>query len=260
MAASRLPFVFVAHGAPLLALDAGKGAELRAWAEAIPTPRAIVAVSPHWTTRDPTIGATRSRPLLYDFSGFPDELSRIEYPYKPALHAAARVEALLGPHMSVTRSDDRKIDHGVWVPLLHMYPRADVPLVQLSLPRREPDDLFAMGRWLAPLADEGILLVTTGVLVHNLRRADMTDKATPPAWAIEFDRWCEDVLTRCDFDALVHFRVRAPRLAMAHPTEEHFVPLLVAAGAASTRRRVRVSFPVTGFEYGSLSRRCVQLD
>jgi 4,5-DOPA dioxygenase extradiol len=253
-----LPFVFVAHGAPTLALDAANGAELRKWAESIPEPRAIVAVSPHWTTRDPTIGTTRSRPLLYDFTGFPEELTKVEYPYKPALHAATRVEELLRARWSVSRSDDRKIDHGVWVPLVHMYPRGEVPLVQLSLPRREPEALFDLGRALAPLADEGILLTCTGGLVHNLRRFERDGKAPPPAWALAFDRWCEDVLARCDFDALVQFRVRAPKLAMAHPTEDHFVPILIAAGAASTRASVRVTFPITGFEHASLSRRCVQ--
>ena len=257
-AAPSLPFVFVAHGAPSLALEATKGAELRAWAASMPEPRSIVAISPHWVTRDPTLGTTRSRPLLYDFTGFPEELSKVEYPYKPALHAAARVEETLRPRWSVSRSDDRKIDHGVWVPLVHMYPRADFPLVQLSLPRREPEELFELGRQLAPLADEGILVMCTGVLVHNLRRYERNSQAPPLAWAIEFDRWCQDVIARCDFDALIQFRVRAPKLAMAHPTEEHFVPILIAAGAASTRASVKVTFPITGFEHASLSRRCVQ--
>jgi 4,5-DOPA dioxygenase extradiol len=209
-------------------------------------------------TRDPTLGTTRSRPLLYDFSGLPDALSKVEYPYKPALHAAARVEETLRPRWGVSRSDDRKIDHRIWAPLVHLHPRAEVPLVQMSLPRRDPEELFELGRQLAPLADEGILLMTTGSLVHNLRRSQPESTAPPPAWAVEFDRWCEDVLVRCDFGALVQFRVRAPKLSMAHPTEDHFAPLLIAAGAASTRAGVKVTFPITGFEHGSLSRRCVQ--
>jgi 4,5-DOPA dioxygenase extradiol len=262
MSAARLPFVFVAHSTPALALDAAKGAPLRAWGASMPEPRSIVAISPNWVTRDPTLGTTRSRPLLYDFTGYsalPAEVTKVEYPYKPALHAAARVEETLRPKWSVSRSDDRKIDPCIWAPLVHLYPQADVPLVQLSLPRRDPEELFELGRQLAPLADEGVLLMTTGGLVHNLRRAQIGSTAPPPAWAVEFDRWCEDVLTRCDFAALVQFRVRAPKLAMAHPTEDHFAPLVIAAGAASTRANVKVTFPVTGFEHGSISRRCVQL-
>jgi 4,5-DOPA dioxygenase extradiol len=252
-----MPVAFVAHGAPLLALDKVKGAELRAWAEAMPRPRAVLVVSPHWQTRDATIGATRTLPLLYDFSGFPEELSRIQYAPPPAPELAARIEALAAGRVTLDRSPDRKLDHGAWVPLLHMYPDADVPVLQLSLARREPEALFDLGRLLAPLADEGVLLLGSGVLVHNLRRIDLTEKLPVPAWAREFDAWCEDVLRRKDYDALVLFRVRAPNLAMAHPTEEHFLPLLVAAGAASTRSRA-VTFPITGFEYASLSRRCVQ--
>jgi 4,5-DOPA dioxygenase extradiol len=254
---TRMPIAFAAHGAPLLALDQKKGSELWAWAKTMPRPLAILVLSPHWQTRDPTIGATRALPLLYDFSGFPEALSRIEYPAPPAPEVALRIEQLAAARVTLGRSPDRKLDHGAWVPLVHMYPNADVPLVQLSLPRREPGELFDLGRLLAPLADEGVLILATGVLVHNLRSVDYNGAAPTPAWAREFDAWCEDVLLRSDFDALVDFRVRAPKVGMAHPTEEHFLPILVAAGASSTRSRT-ATFPVTGFEYTSLSRRCVQ--
>lgn len=253
-----MPVAFAAHGAPLLALDEQKGADLRLWAEAMPRPGAILIVSPHWQTRDPTIGATQTLPLLYDFSGFPEALSKIEYPAPGAPELALRVEQVVSGKLALSRSPDRRLDHGAWVPLVHMYPGADVPVLQLSLPRREPEALFNLGRLLAPLADEGVLVLCTGVLVHNLRRIDFGSATPTPTWAKEFDAWCEDVLLRKDFDALVQFRVRAPKLAMAHPTEEHFLPLLIAAGAGSTRSRA-VTFPITGFEYGSLSRRSVQL-
>jgi 4,5-DOPA dioxygenase extradiol len=255
--AGLIPIAFAGHGSPLLALDEQKGSELRAWAQAMPRPSAILVLSPHWQTRDPTIGATTKLPLLYDFSGFPEALSRIQYAPPAAPKLAERLERLLAGKHTVGRSPDRKLDHGAWVPLLHMYPRADVPVLQLSLPRREPEELFDLGRLLATLADEGVLVLCTGVLVHNLRSTDFGGAKPTPAWAKEFDAWCADVLLRKDFDALVQFRVRAPRLGMAHPTEEHFLPLLVAAGASSTRSRV-VTFPITGFEYSSLSRRCVQ--
>jgi 4,5-DOPA dioxygenase extradiol len=251
-----MPVAFVGHGSPMLALDAAKGAELHAWAGAIPKPRAVVVVSAHWQTRDPTLGCVTTLPLLYDFSGFDPALNAVRYAPPGAPDIAARVEQLLAK-VTLDKSPDRKLDHGVWVPLLHMYPQGDVPVLQLSLPRREPGELFDLGRALAPLADEAVLVLGSGVLVHNLRSIDFTGRAAPPPWARAFDSWCEDVLARRDFDALVEFRVRAPKRAMAHPTEEHFLPLLVAAGAASTRSRA-VSFPITGFELGSLSRRCVQ--
>lgn len=259
-----MPVVFVAHGAPTLAVDAVKGAELRRWAEAMPRPRAILAISPHWQTRDATLGTTTSLPLLYDFSGFPAALYEVKYPYRPAPELAARVEALLAPATPVMRDASRKLDHGAWVPLLHMYPAADVPVVQLSLPRRSPEELFALGKRLAPLHDEGTLILTSGNLTHNLRRIDASGTAPPPVWARDFDAWCADVLARGDFDALVAFRVRGPGASVAHPTDEHFLPVLVAAGAASARFK-RASFPVPDvegdlFELGSLSRRCVQLE
>jgi 4,5-DOPA dioxygenase extradiol len=256
---SELPVLFVAHGAPPLALDREKGAQLARWASSLPRPRSILAISPHWQTRDPTIGATTELPLLYDFNGFSPLLHEIRYPYPAAPALAVRVEQLLGAKMNVGRSADRKIDHGIWVPLKHMYPAADVPLLQISLPRRSGDELFAIGKLLAPLASEGTLLVATGNLTHNLRRIDFAETTKTPAWAIDFDAWCADVLRRNDVDALLNYRVRAPSVAMAHPTEEHFLPLLIAAGAASVRSQ-RVTFPILGFEMTSLSRRCVQFD
>ena len=256
--ATRMPIAFVAHGAPLLALDEVKGAELHAWAEAMPRPGAILVLSPHWQTRDPTIGATRTLPILNDFSGFPEALYKLKYEPPPAPELATRIEQIAAKRVTLGRSPDRRLDHGAWVPLLHMYPKADIPVLQLSLPRREPEDLFDLGRVLAPLADEGVLILCTGVLVHNLRSVDFGGANPTPTWAREFDAWCEDVLLRKDFTALVQFRVRAPKLGMAHPTEEHFLPLIVAAGAASTRSRA-VTFPITGWEYSTLSRRCVQL-
>jgi 4,5-DOPA dioxygenase extradiol len=253
-----MPVAFAAHGAPLLAVDEVKGADLRVWADSMPRPGAILVVSPHWQTRDPSLGATETLPLLYDFSGFPEALSQVKYPAPGAPELALRLQQLAAGKLTLGRSPDRRLDHGAWVPLVHMYPHADVPVLQMSLPRREPEALFNLGRAIAPLADEGVLVLCTGVLVHNLRRVDFGGAIPTPSWAKEFDAWCEDVLLRKDFDALVQFRVRAPKLAMAHPTEDHFLPLLIAAGAGSTRSRT-VTFPITGFEYSSLSRRSVQL-
>jgi 4,5-DOPA dioxygenase extradiol len=253
-----LPVAFISHSAPPLARDAVKGADFTAWSAMIPTPRAILIASAHWQADPSAIGATRTTPLIYDFFGFPEELSALTYPAPGAPLLASRVEQALNPRWRTARRDDRGLDHGVWVPLLHMYPRADVPVLQLGWPRKAtPAELFALGRALGPLRAEGVLIVASGGFVHNLGQLDWGGRSPAPAWAEEFEAWGVEVLGRGDFDALIDFRDRAPARSLAHPTDEHFLPLLIAAGAASEGAS-QASFPVQGFEYGSLSRRCVQ--
>lgn len=252
-----IPVAFIGHGAPTLALDVTKGAELAAIVTGVPA-RGVVVVSAHWETRAPTIGTISARPLLYDYAGFPEALYRVTYAPPPASELGRRVENLLRP-WNVARALDRGLDHGVWAPLVHMLPAATVPVLQVSLPARfSGADLIKMGAALAPLRTEGVLLLGSGALTHNLRLARFEDPTPPPAWAVEFDTWCADVLRRFDVDALADYRRRAPALHVAHPTEEHFLPLLIAVGAASLRTPA-VTFPVTGFEHRSMSRRCVVL-
>jgi 4,5-DOPA dioxygenase extradiol len=158
---------------------------------------------------------------------------------------------------NVARAFERGLDHGAWVPLLHMYPEADVPVLQISLPGRLPAaEQLRVGAALAPLRDEGVFLLGSGSLTHNLRRARYGDPTPAPPWAVDFDAWCADTLSRWDLDTLADYRRRSPALDVAHPTEEHFLPILFAAGAASTSRP-EVSFPITGFEHRSMSRRSV---
>ncbi|MBA2662608.1 MAG: dioxygenase [Bradymonadaceae bacterium] len=249
-----MPVGFVAHGAPTLAIDPGKGGDLARWAVDLPRPRAILVISAHWEESPATAGTTRMQELLYDFYGFPRELYALRYPSPGAPELAARLASLVnGP----LKQEDRPLDHGVWVPLLHMAPEADVPVLQLSLPSHEgPKGLFDLGRALAPLRDEGIFILGSGNIVHNLRQIDWSGGA-PPAWADEFDQWAAESLLANDLDALIDYRTRAPGLHAAHPTEEHFQPLLVAAGAASVHGGTS-TFPVEGFEFGSISRRSVQ--
>jgi 4,5-DOPA dioxygenase extradiol len=254
----RTPVAFVSHGAPLLALDAAKGADLTAWSAEMPRPRAILIVSAHWQADPPALGVTTIAPLIYDFFGFPEELFTLTYPAPGAPWLADRVTEALGSRFKVARRDDRGLDHGVWVPLLHMYPRADVPVLELGWPRTAtPAELFELGRALAPLRAEGVLILGSGGFVHNLGRLSWDEHLATPSWASDFEAWGVDALDRGDFDALIDFRSRAPALSLAHPTDEHFLPLLITAGAAS-EGAAGVSFPVHGFEYGSLSRRSVQ--
>jgi len=155
----------------------------------------------------------------------------------------------------VADASTRGLDHGAYVPLVAMYPGADVPVLQVSLPTLEAPSLFELGRTLAPLREEGILIVGSGFITHNLRAIDWRPDAPTPAWAAEFDAWAADALARGDVDALVEYKRRAPGVRLALPTHEHFVPLVSAAGAAVDER---VSFPIAGFTMGSMTRRSVQ--
>lgn len=253
----RMPAVFLAHGSPLLLDDTGWMGELAAWARAMPRPTAILMVSAHWVEQPITLGATRTAPLVYDFTGFPRKYYEVTYaaPGAPAL--AARVRELLADTAPIADEPDRGLDHGAYVPLLAMYPAADVPVLQVSIPSMDPEALLAIGRALAPLRQEGVLIVGSGFLTHNLRAMDMRPNPQTPAWAAEFDAWAEAVLAKRDVDALVAYRERAPGVDLALPTHEHFVPVAVAMGA-SVDTTDAVTFPITGFLAGSLTRRSVQ--
>src|SRR5262245_7367141 len=256
-ASGRIPAAFVGHGSPMTALDAAKSGDWTRWAAGMPRPKAVLVVSAHWEEAPPSLGPTRKTDLVYDFYGFPDELYALRYdaPLAPAL--ADRVEALLEPVGGSQREEERGRDHGAWVPLRSMYPKADVPVLGLSLPTDHPARLIAIGRALAPLRDEGVMILGSGNATHNLRRIDMNANGTP-SWASEFDAWLTESLTKRDLRALEDWRRIAPGARIAHPTVEHFSPVLVAAGA-SLDSGGAVTFPVTGFEGGSISRRCVTL-
>lgn len=254
---ATLPPIFAAHGAPILLDDSTWVGELAAWARALPRPTAIVVVSAHWDRRPVALGATRTVPLVYDFSGFPARYYQATYPAPGAPAVAARVRDLLRAAAIAHVDDpDRGLDHGAYVPLLAMYPQADVPVLQLSLPGLDAAACLALGRALAPLRREGVLVFGSGFLTHNMRYAFQPGV---PAWAREFDAWVADAIARLDVDALVDFRARAPGAALALPTWEHYAPLLVAIGALGDEV-VRPTFPITGWWMdGAFTRRSVQL-
>jgi len=236
-------------------LNQARGTTWRAWSEALPEPSAILSISAHYEQAPPSIGATATIPLVYDFWGFPDPLYQIEYTAPGAPDLADRLEQLLSGFTHVAREEDRGLDHGTWVPLLHMYPEADIPVLQLSLPwTNEPRKMFDLGQKLAPLREDGVFILGSGNLVHNLRAADWSSGPTPD-WASEFDHWLSETLLQDRDGDLQEYR-RNPLAGICHPTHEHFVPLLVAAGAANEHDDVW--FPVEDFELGSLSMRSVQ--
>jgi 4,5-DOPA dioxygenase extradiol len=163
-----MPAIFAAHGAPVLLEDPAWMAELAAWAQAMPRPTSILVVSAHWEQRPTTLGATRTVPLVYDFHGFPERYYQTKYPAPGAPGLAARVRGLLqGEGLPVADDPDRGLDHGAYVPLVAMYPGADVPVLQMSMPGLVPAELVGLGRVLAPLRDEGVLVFGSGFLTHN---------------------------------------------------------------------------------------------
>ena len=269
MTTTRIPTLFAPAGGPNQSDDARWMGELRAWGRALPRPSAVLMFSAHWEEPQLTLGATASVPLEYDFGGFPERYYRLTYPAPPAPALADRVRALMkDAGRSVASAPDKGLDHGAYLPLMGLFPNADVPVLQASLPTLEPKALFELGRLLAPLRDEGVLIVGAGLLVHNLRMMFDVVRSAPGGWeglataelpvqpwVKDFDAWVADVTARRDWDALLDYRKRAPHVGLALPTDEHFSPLFVVAGAAE---REPVTFPMSGFSYGVATRRGVQ--
>ncbi|HSN93329.1 MAG TPA: class III extradiol ring-cleavage dioxygenase [Anaeromyxobacteraceae bacterium] len=257
---SAAPVLFVAHGAPTVALEGGPyAAALAALGASCPRPRALAVVSAHWTT-DWTVGITSAERhrLIYDFGGFPEALYRLEYPAAGAPEVAARAAELLDAAGFHPRLDSvRGLDHGTWIPLRLAWPAADVPVVQIALPEVPAEALIRFGRALAPLRDEGVLLLASGGVVHNLGAVRFGDQGPVDHWARAFDEWISGRLEARDQEALVRWRELGPHADLAAPSTEHFDPLLVAVGAG--REEDRLETVHRGFQHGNLSMRSVAL-
>ncbi|HEX7896584.1 MAG TPA: class III extradiol ring-cleavage dioxygenase [Planctomycetota bacterium] len=237
--------LFVSHGSPAVAVeDDAWSRALAAWAARRPKPRAAVVMSAHW--EGPLAATASAAPgTIHDFAGFPEALYRLTYPAPGAPELAKEVARRTGAALDARRG----LDHGAWVPLRKMYPDADVPVTQLSVPLNV--DLRALGRALAELRKDGVLLMGSGGAVHNLRSLTWGDKdAATATWAKDFDRWVAE--RAGDADALAGWAT-APEAARAHPTPEHFLPILFAAAAALPGDRLETIYE--GFHYGTLSMR-----
>lgn len=260
-ARTRMPVLYLSHGAPPLADDAVWTRELSDWSGRFPRPRAVLMVSAHWEEAPLTLGATSTVPLTYDFWGFPQRYYDVEYPAPGAPELAADVRRLLhSPEYPVHDDPGRGLDHGAYVPLVEMYPDADVPVLQVSMPTLEPETLFQLGRGLAPLRDDGVLIVGSGFTTHNLHETDMSrgSDIAPPTWSTEFDDWVDTAVAATDVDALLDFRRKAPAAHRAHPRTEHFAPLFVSLGAVVETLRSSEAV-IDGYWYG-LAKRSFQFD
>ncbi|WP_431042622.1 dioxygenase family protein [Streptomyces sp. P1-3] len=228
----RMPALYLSHGAPPLADDPVWPGQLAAWSAGLPRPTAILMISAHWEEAPLAIGATRTVPLVHDFWGFPEHYYRVRYAAPGAPELAERVtKALRTAGTPVQDIPDRGLDHGAYVPLVEMFPAADIPVLQVSMPTLDPRRLMAIGRKLAPLRDEGVLIVGSGFFTHNLAALRHSGGGVPN-WSAEFDDWGRRALDAGDVDALLDFAHAAPAGRLAHPRTEHFAPLFVTLGAA----------------------------
>lgn len=255
------PALFVSHGSPMVALDSDAYPKaLKAFGDSAAAARALVVVSAHWETEgEVRVTAAARPPLIYDFYGFPEPLYRLKYAAPGAPELASDVVARLkGAGLPAVADAERGLDHGAWVPLLHAFPQATLPVVQVSMPYgASPAEVARLGEVLRPLRAEGVLLMGSGGIVHNLRRLNFHEKnASVEPWAQAFDTWVSRKLEARDFSGLQQW-LDAPNARLAHPRAEHLMPLYFTLGAALPEDRIASVFE--GFHHGTLSMRSFAL-
>jgi len=255
-----LTALYMGHGAPPLLDDALWMSQLAAWTHTMPKPRAVLIVSAHWEAAPLMLSAPAAgTPLVYDFGGFQRRYYTLTYATPDASALAREVASLMPSTEPAHQHPSRGLDHGAWVPLKIMYPLADVPVLQLSIPTSDPHQLLSLGARLRPLRESGVLVIGSGFLTHGLpflTQAMITDGFVP-GWSSEFDRWAGEALARGDVEALADFR-RAPGMPYAHPSADHFLPLFVTLGASSDPSQP-VSTAIDGYWMG-LAKRSFQVN
>jgi 4,5-DOPA dioxygenase extradiol len=231
----RMPALYIGHGAPPLLDDPVWSAELRALAAGLPRPKAILIVSAHWESAPLSLSASGpGTELVYDFGGFEPRYYRMRYDTPDATALAERIARMMPETERVHQHASRGLDHGAWVPLTIMYPDADIPVLQMSLPTQDPYQLLTLGTRLRELRDEGVLVIGSGFITHGLPfLRDFRIDAEAPGWSKDFDLWAAEALSRGDVAELASFKTKAPGMPYAHPTVEHYTPLFVTLGAAS---------------------------
>jgi 4,5-DOPA dioxygenase extradiol len=259
MAATRMPVVFFGHGNPMNALQ--RNAWTQGWeslAAAMPRPAAILSISAHWYLPGAAVTAQREPRTIHDFGGFPPRLYEVQYPAPGSPELAAKVVELLAPQ-PVAMDHRWGLDHGTWSVLMHAFPQADIPVVQLGIDEtKTPGWHFETAKKLAPLRDEGVLVVGSGNLVHNLHAYSWGSHAvTPYDWAVRFEALARRLLLAGDFAPLVGYQSLGPDAMLSAPTPEHYLPLLYVL--AQRQDGEPVSFPVEGFDGGSISMLAVRI-
>lgn len=250
---SPMPAVFVAHGTPMNAITENRFRPLwRQWGEALPRPKAILAVAAHFYTRGTHVTAMEQPPTIHDFYGFPQELFDVQYPAPGSPALAQRVTQLLAPTPVGLDMDGWGLDHGTWSVLMHMYPQADIPVVQLSIDGTQPPEYhYELAKRLRPLRDEGVLICANGNVVHNLRVLNRSEDAEPAEWCARFDAAVRDMLEKGDHAGLVHYEALGDDARLSVPSPDHYLPLLYVIAQQAPGEPI--SFPVTGLHMASLS-------
>jgi 4,5-DOPA dioxygenase extradiol len=254
-----MPVIFLGHGNPMNALQIND--YTKAWAHIgteIPRPKAVLSISAHWYIPQTAVTAMSAPRTIHDFGGFPQDLYNITYPAPGDPALANRIRALLSPH-SVDLDEQWGLDHGTWSVLRHIYPRANVPVVQLSIDLTKPAAFhYEIGKMLAPLREEGFLIIGSGNLVHNLRAYDWSRRlAEPFDWAVRFEERVRELLLAADDDSLINYRTLGNDAMLSIPTPDHYLPLLYVI--ACRKEGEKLSFPVKGVDGGSISMLSVQI-
>jgi 4,5-DOPA dioxygenase extradiol len=257
--ANTMPAVFFGHGTPMNALARNQYTE--GWAaigRAIPRPRAIVSVSAHWYRPGVAVTAMPKPPTIHDFGGFPRELHEFQYPAPGDPALARQVQKLLAP-LPVELDQRWGLDHGTWSVLCHVYPEANVPVIELAMDETQPPEFhFEVGKKLAPLRDEGILVMAAGNLVHNLRVWTRGRPSMEPFdWTVRFERKARDLMLAGDVGPLIHYETLGQDALLSIPTPDHYLPLLYILGLRKNGEEI--TFPVEGFDGGSVSMLCVRI-
>lgn len=255
---SSMPALFLGHGSPMNAIEPGPAT--KAWkklAAELPRPNAILCISAHWLTRGTHVTASLRPQTIHDFGGFPRALHEVQYPAPGAPALAQRIQQLLTP-VSVLADQEWGLDHGTWSLLLHMYREADIPVVQLSLDvTLRNAQHYALAAHLQTLREEGVLILGSGNVVHNLQRLQSAAASTPPAWALDFEKSVEGAILKGDHQALIDYPRIGDAARLAVPTSEHYLPLLYVL--AQQRSGEAVQIPFTGIEHGTISMLCAQV-
>lgn len=253
------PSLYLSHGAPMLLDDDLWMTQLADWAKTMPKPKGILIVSAHWEAAPVSITATDARtPLIYDFGGFAPKFYQMKYETPDAGWLGDLVAKVMPDNEPLHRHPSRGLDHGAWVPLLAMYPEADIPVVQMSMPTHDPVKLMELGARLRTLRNEGILVIGSGFMTHGLPFIrDWRTDAAAPGWSAEFDAWAAQALAEGDVETLIRYRETAPGMPYAHPTVEHFTPLFISLGASFDAEQAATT-KIDGYFMG-LAKRSVEL-